>query len=292
MAIIPNENLRTINKINMVLRSIGINEVKIWWLKMASLVITIDVETDHACFAGSISGFRGVEVGLPKYLDFFSCYGYPVTLFISGDVLEKINKSYVDENTVEISSHGFKHTYPPHYLTSLNNDRLIEEIVHSKQMLQSHFNTEVLGFRAHGLNINSHIMGLLSKNYVYDSSIILNTIYESGTLNEVKQYNPSKSCVVSEGKLPIIELPVYSENYKLFNIPFIGAYIRLLPKRFFMKSMASFIIFDLHCQDVVQYNNWKYLYVDGHLNKFKKIIDHYEDKGYDICIMKKLLSGM
>jgi peptidoglycan/xylan/chitin deacetylase (PgdA/CDA1 family) len=255
------------------------------------IAVTIDVESDSAAFANKITGVQGVKVGLPKYVDFLQERGYPLTVFIACDILQYLDAELLKSPYVEVASHGYEHTYPPHYMLALSLKAMEEQISKSKYMLERFFKKEVVGFRAHGLAINPKLMKLIEKYYVYDSSVILHRNYQGKVLRSSFPYCPSSRCVVEEGEMSVTELPVFSRKILFLQLPFVGSYIRLLPERFFCGVNDPLIVLDLHCQDVVGFKNWKYQFVERHLTKLEKIFVHYENRGFKFSLMKDIVSN-
>jgi hypothetical protein len=257
---------------------------------MSFLALTVDVESDSAAFADpKCSTYRGVSEGLLKLLDFFSEHGYPATLFVACDVLSKLDANLILKSSMEVASHGCGHTFPPLYLMALSSDELEREVVMSKTLLNETFKAKVTGFRSHGLTISSEILELLSKHYIYDSSVLLHRKYDGREFSKGQYYHPARESVVEIGDSSIIELPVSSTKLGFLKVPFIGSYIRLLPKSVFTRAQDPLIVIDLHSQDVVKFKGWKYLFVSKYLLKLRQIVDHYENKGYQLCLMKQIV---
>lgn len=260
---------------------------------MRYFAITIDIETDTAAFGGKTpddtQGLRGITEGLRKYVNFMRTYDYPFTVFVTCDVLQGLDVNLFSNLNVEIASHGYVHTYAPGYLTTLSTEELLVQARTSRQILQSFFDREVIGFRAHNLMLTPTLIDILSKHYKYDSSILLHRKYGRKAVQHAYPYHPSSRCVVETGELPIIELPVSSKDLVLFKLPFVGSYIRMLPQHFFYNLHQPLIVLDLHSQDVVKFKHWKYLYADEHLSKLRKLITHYEDRDYRISLMKDIV---
>jgi len=256
---------------------------------MSFLALTVDTESDSAAFADrTCCTYRGVSEGLPRLVDFFGKQGYPVTLFVSCEALPKLDADLIMKPNIEVASHGCGHTFPPKYLTGLSFGDLQREIAQSQVLLKGIFGVDVIGFRAHGLIVNPQILELLSKYYVYDSSVILYRKYNGKTLTMGSAYHPSKHSVVEAGDFSITELPVCSKKLGFLNVPFIGSYIRLFPESLFRRTDDSLVIIDLHTQDAVRFRGWRHLFVDKYFSRLQHIVDHYENRGYKLSLMKEI----
>lgn len=148
---------------------------------MNYIAITVDVESDSAAFADpERNTFQGVIDGLPRLTNFFLDQGYPVTLFVSCDVLHELDVEFIVRPDIEIASHGYKHTYPPYYLKTLPLQELRRNLEESKFTLSKTFKTNVVGFRAHGLMVTSSIINEISEYYlhacVYVSQVVNSNI--------------------------------------------------------------------------------------------------------------------
>ena len=256
---------------------------------MGYLAITVDVESDSAAFADTKrKTFRGVSQGLPKLIEFFEDRDYPSTLFVSCDVLHELDFKLVMYPKIEIASHGYNHTFPPDYMKTLPDSELKRNIVKSKTVLSKTLKANVMGFRAHALTVTPKIMNEISKHYFYDSSIITHRKYNGNKLKSNRPYNPSSDCMVKQGDLPIIEVPVSSRDLRFFKLPFIGSWIKWFPTFFFLGVSDPLIVMNLHCQDPIKFRHWKFLFTENYFAKLEKIISDYHERGYEIRLMREI----
>ena len=189
---------------------------------------------------------------------------------------------------IEIASHGYNHTFPPHYMKTLPDPVLKRNIVESKTLLSKTLKANVMGFRAHALTVTPRIMNEISKHYFYDSSIITHRRYNGNALKSGRPYHPSSDCVVKQGGLPIIEVPVSSRNLRFFKLPFIGSWIKWFPTFLFWGVSEPLIVMNLHCQDPIKFRHWKFLFTEKYLAKLEKIISDYQKRGYEIRLMREI----
>src|SRR5438105_1693442 len=100
---------------------------------METLVaFTVDLEPDCPPF---LSGFRGVEQGLPRLLDLLSELAVPATFFTTGDVARRFPAAVerVVADGHELGCHGMTHTA----FTSLGRDAARREIEESAGILRA-----------------------------------------------------------------------------------------------------------------------------------------------------------
>lgn len=129
-----------------------------------TVAFTVDLEPDCPPY---LSGYRGVEQGLPALLDLLHELGVPATFFTTGDVAARYPNSIarlVGEGH-ELACHGMTHTA----FTKLDRDDAREEIVHSAEILRR-FAT-VTSFRAPYLQFPDAYLELLeASDFALDSS--------------------------------------------------------------------------------------------------------------------------
>lgn len=105
------------------------------------VAFTVDLEPDCPPF---LSGFRGVEHGLPKLLDLLRELDVPATFFTTGDVASRYPEAIerlVDERH-ELACHGMTHTA----FTSMTRTAARAEIDESAEILRAF--APVTSFRA------------------------------------------------------------------------------------------------------------------------------------------------
>jgi peptidoglycan/xylan/chitin deacetylase (PgdA/CDA1 family) len=128
------------------------------------VAFTVDLEPDCPPF---LSGFRGVEHGLPALLDTLGALGIAATFFTTGEVAKRYPASVqrvVDEGH-ELACHGMTHTA----FTTLDTATARAEIVESSAILR-HF-ADVTSFRAPYLQFPDAYVALLEDNgFTLDSS--------------------------------------------------------------------------------------------------------------------------
>ena len=129
-----------------------------------TVAFTVDLEPDCPPF---LSGYRGVEHGLPALLAVLAELRIPATFFTTGDVAERFRASVeqVVAEGHELGCHGMTHTA----FTSLDRDRANREITQSAEILRQ-FST-VTSFRAPYLRFPDAYVELLEESdFAVDSS--------------------------------------------------------------------------------------------------------------------------
>lgn len=128
------------------------------------VAFTVDLEPDCPPF---LSGFRGVEHGLPALLDLLAKLNVPATFFTTGDVASRYPRAV--ERLVaeghELGCHGMTHTA----FTSLAPDAARQEIEQSAEILRAF--APVTSFRAPYLRFPNEYVEMLEQSaFEMDSS--------------------------------------------------------------------------------------------------------------------------
>jgi len=129
-----------------------------------TVAFTVDLEPDCPPF---LTGFRGVEQGLPSLLELLADVGVPTTFFTTGEVAERYPASVerVVREGHELACHGMTHTA----FTSLEREAARAEIVESAAILRRFSN--VTSFRAPYLRFPEEYVEILEANgFALDSS--------------------------------------------------------------------------------------------------------------------------
>lgn len=128
------------------------------------VAFTVDLEPDCPPF---LSGFRGMERGLPALLDLLAALGVPATFFTTGEVAKRFPRAIerlVSEGH-ELACHGMTHTA----FTSLPRDTAQAEIMESAAILRRF--APVTSFRAPYLRFPDAYVDILEHaGFALDSS--------------------------------------------------------------------------------------------------------------------------
>ena len=129
-----------------------------------TVAFTVDLEPDCPPF---LSGFRGVEHGLPALLELLAELKIPATFFTTGDVADRYPSAIrrVVSEGHELACHGMTHTA----FTELSPAAARDEIEHSAELLRAF--DRVTSFRAPYLKFPAAYLGMLrDTNFTLDSS--------------------------------------------------------------------------------------------------------------------------
>ena len=128
------------------------------------VAFTVDVEPDCPPY---LSGFRGIEQGMPRLLDMLKEEGVPSTFFTTGEVAARypaaVERIVADGH--ELASHGMTHRA----FTSLDSREARREIEESATILRQ--SAPVTSFRAPYLRFPSPYLAMLEDaGFTLDSS--------------------------------------------------------------------------------------------------------------------------
>jgi hypothetical protein len=112
------------------------------------------------------------ELSTELILDFLKENQQRATFFVLGELAKKYSKliKKIADDGHEVASHGYSHKP----LQLLDKNFLTQEILASKEILESITGQQVNGFRAPNFSLNkksSWALDILKKNFIYDSSI-------------------------------------------------------------------------------------------------------------------------
>jgi len=224
--------------------------------------VSIDIEHDTGTQDAKI--FQGVDE-MKKVLDIFETFSIPLTLFVTGDVLEKYRERVkVWAEKYEIASHSYAHRY----FNELSAQEKEEDIKKFIKIYKNLFGQNPKGFRAPSHVIDDYTFDLLKKyGFTYDSSV-------------VPHYPPLKKYRGYTGRAPLIpykigglmEIPATGQ---LMGIPLGGAWIRKLPIWFYE------MLFSIHKPDFITLSMHSWDVLDARfLPKLIKILEILKNNGY------------
>ncbi len=129
-----------------------------------TVCFTVDVEPDCPPY---LSGFRGIEEGMPRLLGMLAEERVPATFFTTGEVARRYPRviSAIVSDGHELACHGMTHRA----FTGLSHDEARAEIEDSARILRHH--APVISFRAPYLRFPSRYVPLLeASGFGVDSS--------------------------------------------------------------------------------------------------------------------------
>ena len=204
------------------------------------IALGIDFEDiRHTPAYQSLINDSDIHVNLEKISNNIFClldkYDIPATFFVVSEITEQypnIVKRITDEGH-EIASHTVSHAS----LTSIPPEQCTEEIHKSKTDLESITGSQISGFRAPTCQLNDRVYRQLSNaGYSYSSSVMPSLPFPGFYSNEYGFKSPVE-IVTNTGTLREIPLSVNPS----IRFPFSGAWIRLLGRRFLLRSVRSLI---------------------------------------------------
>ena len=236
---------------------------------MKIVFASIDVEPDFGK-----QGFEGVK-NLDKILSIFKKLNISLTIFLTGEILEKFPEKFKKINRkIEIASHSFTHKFWNTISQRIRKQELEKFIT----LYERIFRKYPIGFRAPSHIIDEQGLKLLEdKGFLYDSSVLPHYPFCKKYRGykgraPLLPYYPSYDNLRRKGDMKILEVPVRGQ---LFGIPLAGAWIRKLPF-FIYKLLFAFyhprlIVLNLHSWDVLD---------NRFLDKLEKTLRLLENKGY------------
>jgi peptidoglycan-N-acetylglucosamine deacetylase len=133
-------------------------------MSQPTVCFTVDVEPDCPPY---LTGFRGIEEGMPRLLAMLGEEHVPATFFTTGEVAQRYPAvvSAIVSDGHELACHGMTHRA----FTSMTHDEAREEIEDSVKILRNH--APVTSFRAPYLRFPSRYVPLLeASGFGIDSS--------------------------------------------------------------------------------------------------------------------------
>lgn len=231
--------------------------------------VSVDIEGDF----GKNESFEGVE-NLDKILVIFKKYDIPLTLFVTGNVLEKFSQRFKElSKNYEIACHGFTHRF----WDTLDQKKRKEELEKFLALYQKIFNKNPIGFRAPSHIIDENGLKLLEdKCFLYDSSVVPHYPF-------FKKYRGYKGKARTQSywqNEKLLEIPV---SGLILGIPLAGTWISKLPffiyRILFLIKKPQFLTLSLHSWDSL---NFKLL------EKVEKISKLLKNKNYQFLAGEKI----
>lgn len=184
----------------------------------AKICVSVDVERDYR-LDGRLTT-RGIEDGLPVFVDLLRSLGLPYDLFISGEVVSMFpgNMLRPGEGKAALGCHGQRHEAGISSYLSRKPRSLVErEIRTATDGIQSRFGRRPFHFRAPNFSTSADTISVLAAlSYRSDSSVLpgrrvrrwkaLTVLDHRGAPTD--PYHPDVRSPVREGASRILEVPV------------------------------------------------------------------------------------
>ncbi len=196
-----------------ILLRIGVNVDK--GARPVAICISVDVERDYRR-DGSLS-VRGIQEGLPSFVDVLRSRGVPLDLFISGEITDAFPRGLVDDRTA-IGCHGMWHPRGPRsYMKRLSAQAQRREIDGATARVSAAVGRTPIHFRAPNFSANSTTISELERaGYLVDSSVLPGRYVKRWRLlplldfrgAPLSPYHPDPSRLTREGLSRILEVPL------------------------------------------------------------------------------------
>ena len=138
---------------------------------MRAFCISIDVERDYR--ADGQKSIRGIDEGLPAFLDLLRSHGLPFDLMVSGEVASEVpldtNASF--NSLMALGCHGFSHV--PGYLNRMDRAAQMADLRAGTNEVRLRFDQLPIGFRAPNFSADGDTIQILQElGYRCDSSVL------------------------------------------------------------------------------------------------------------------------
>jgi len=184
------------------------------------ICFSIDVERDYRLDGRMTT--RGIEEGLPSYLDQLRSLGVPYDLFISGEVVGQIPIMTLGDGhgLRALGCHALTHeTGPRSYLSRKSRSALEFELRTATDRVTERFGQRPIHFRAPNFSTSRDTLSVLEElGYRSDSSVLPGRFVRRWKVVPILDhrraprdpYHPSRTSPIVEGDFPILEIPVTS----------------------------------------------------------------------------------
>ena len=228
---------------------------------LPSILLTIDVEDwfqvenfkKYIPFSTWSSYEFRVEKNVHRLLDLFDSYNeqrtindgltknsLKATFFVLGWLAERLPHLVreIQDRGHEVASHGFAHNL----CNDEPKDRLKQDLLDSKKLLEDIISAPVFGYRAPSFSISDDTLKVIEEcGYLYDSSF--NSFAMHGRYGKILLNSYTKKGISYQVSNNFYELPV--SNFTLgknFVIPWGGgAYFRIIPFQIFKRGVENIL---------------------------------------------------
>jgi len=228
---------------------------------LPSILLTIDVEDwfqvenfkQYIPFSTWSSHEFRVEKNVHRLLDLFDSYNeqrtindgltknsLKATFFVLGWLAERLPHLVreIQDRGHEVASHGFAHNL----CNDEPKDRLKQDLLDSKKLLEDIISAPVFGYRAPSFSISDDTLKVIEEcGYLYDSSF--NSFAMHGRYGKILLNSYTKKGISYQVSNNFYELPV--SNFTLgknFVIPWGGgAYFRIIPFQIFKRGVENIL---------------------------------------------------
>jgi peptidoglycan/xylan/chitin deacetylase (PgdA/CDA1 family) len=264
--------------------------------ELPELCVSIDVERDYR-LDGSLS-LRGIEDGLPPFLDLLRSHGVPFDLFVSGEIADRLPHG-LSNSTVAIGCHGMRH--PPGFRSYLNRMTLEaqrNEISEATKRVRAAMGGPPVHFRAPNFSADAGTIAVLDQlGYRIDSSVLPGRHVKQWRLLPLldhrgapsSPYHPDIRSIGKRGGSRILEVPV-SPNILSpggpLGLGFLNASGAPDTVRAASLGGSRYLVFLAHTWEMIDWKDgdavapWVHRAASSRLDAMTQFLDHFRDSGY------------
>lgn len=177
--------------------------------------ISIDVERDYRSDGAFTT--RGIDEGLPRFVELLHSRGVPFDLMVSGEVADRLPSSLIagTGSSVALGCHGFRHDLG--YLNRVPSPTLEEDLRLATERVKHRFGRQPCHFRAPNFSADGRTIRLLEGlGYATDSSVLpgrwvrrwrLISLVDHRNVGE-DPYVPDRLAFPAPGQSTLLEVPV------------------------------------------------------------------------------------
>jgi len=183
--------------------------------KRTEICVSIDVERDYRV-DGAIS-VRGIEEGLPWFVDLLRSRDIPFDLFISGEIADVLPTGLNDEHTT-IGCHGMQHpSGPASYMNRMKVASVQRDVAKATECVRRAMGQNPVYFRAPNFSADGRTISVLeAAGYKVDSSVLPGRCVKRWRLiplldhrdAPVSPYHPDPNHLTREGRSRVLEVPL------------------------------------------------------------------------------------
>lgn len=242
-----------------------------------------------------------------RLLDFLDKQELKITFFVIADMVDRYPQlmSRLKGSGHEIAHHSLHHTIPFNTKTKeiTQSTKVWEaELIDAKKILESFFETEVIGYRAPGAYFADWMLPILIKHgFKYDSSLVFNSIYNKSN-RDLSSFPGQPFYLDREFKESqdqqdaLLELPWSNYEFGIWSLPGGGAFFfRLMGYQYFKRILSrqvkeGFGMFYIHALDLTDekfplsnFKNRPFYWMNKGTRtqkRLERLILHFKD---DIC---------
>lgn len=179
------------------------------------ICISIDVERDYR--VDEAISVRGVQEGLPWFVDLLRSRDIPFDLFISGEIADVLPAGLNNQLT-SIGCHGMRHPPGPEsYLNRMTMASVRRDVTHATDCVRKAIGQNPVHFRAPNFSADGRTISALEEaGYKVDSSVLPGRYVKRWRLiplldhrdAPVSPYHPDPNHLTREGGSRVLEVPL------------------------------------------------------------------------------------